>query len=432
MSIRVVVLILSFLFAGVASAAPDLDKIRASIPNIDTAGLKAEMAANENLYLIDVRTVRETNIMGGSIKAKRNIIMPRGWLEFRIEDAVKDKNAPIVVYCGTERRSPLAVQTLIKMGYTNVRNYTGGYQDWVKAGLPITTRDKAPNNFLYSMPVQVSDRVWSAIGETAPSTYENGGHNNNLSFIIGDDAVMVFNGGGSYLLAQSLHIEIKKITDKPVKYLVYENGQGHASLGGSYWKKVGGVEIIAHKDAAEEIRNRKAQILDSAQRRLRDKFFATEMVEPDVTFEDKKVIDLGGIKVELLNLGPAHSPGDIMAWMPATKLVISGDIAFHERMLPVFENSQSGEWIKSWDKFEALGAKVVIPGHGGPTTMPVVRKYTRDYLVYMRGEIGKIIENGGELGDAYKVDQSAYEHLDTFEELALRNAARIFQAMEFE
>ena len=50
----------------------------------------------------------------------------------------------------------------------------------------------------------------------------------------------------------------------------------------------------------------------------------------------------------------------------------------------------------------------------------------------MRGKIGKIIEDGGELGDAYKIDQSPYEHLDTYEQLALRNAARIFQAMEFE
>jgi len=98
----------------------------------------------------------------------------------------------------------------------------------------------------------------------------------------------------------------------------------------------------------------------------------------------------------------------------------------------VFEDTQTGEWIKTWGKLEALGAEIVIPGHGRPTNIEEVTKYTRDYLVHMRREIGAIIENGGELGDAYKVDQSAYEHLDTFEFLALRNAARIFQEMEFE
>ena len=431
MIVRVLVIALTFLLCGQLVAAPKIDDIRASIANIDTATLKAELAKNENLYLIDVRTVRETNIVGGTIKAKRNIIMPRGWLEFRIEDAVPDKSAPIVVYCGTNRRSPLALQTLVRMGYTNVRNYADGYPGWLKAGLPIATRDAAPNSFLYSKPVKVAERVWSSIGETSPSTYENGGHNNNLSFIIGDDAVMVFNGGGSFLLAHALHDEIKKITDKPVKYLVYENGQGHASLGGSYWKQLG-VEIIAHEDALHEIKERKNAILASAQNRLKDKFFGTDMIEPDVTFAEQKVVDLGGIKVTLQTLGPAHSPGDIMAWLPSLKLVITGDMAFHERMLPVFEHTQTGEWIKTWEKFAGLGAQIVIPGHGGPTNMGEVTKYTRDYLAYMRGKIGKIIEDGGELGDAYKVDQSAYEHLDTFEQLALRNAARIFQAMEFE
>lgn len=418
-------------FAMASMAAPNLDEIRASIPNIDTATLKAELEKNENLYLIDVRTVRETNIVGGFIKGKRSMIIPRGWLEFRVEAAIEDKDAPIVVYCGTNRRSPLALLTLKRMGYTNVRNYSQGYPAWVKAGLPITTRDAAPGSFLYSKPVKVSERVWSAIGETSPSTYQNSGHNNNLSFIIGDDAVMVFNGGGSFLLAHALHDEIKKITDKPVKYLVYENGQGHASLGGSYWKQQG-VEIIAHEDAKHEIHERKKRILDSARQRLKDKFFGTEMIEPDVTFTDKKVLDLGGVKVELLKLGPAHSPGDIMAWLPSEKLVIAGDLAFHQRLLPVFEDTQTGEWIKTWDKFEALAAKIVIPGHGDPTNMAEVTKYTKGYLSYMRGKIAKIIENGGELGDAYKIDQSAYEHLDTYEFLALRNAARIFQAMEFE
>ncbi len=431
MGIRFFIVVLSFLFSGAVLAAPDIEKVRASIPNIDTATLKAELAKNENLVLIDVRTVRETNIVGGFIKGKRSMIIPRGWLEFRIEDAVKDKDAPIVVYCGTNQRSPLAVQTLVKMGYTNVRNYADGYPGWLKAGLPITTRDAAPNSFLYSKPVKVAERVWSAIGETSPSTYQNSGHNNNLSFVIGDDAVMVFNGGGSFLLAHALHDEIKKITDKPVKYLVYENGQGHASLGGSYWKQLG-VEIIAHEDAAHEIRERKNGILASAQNRLKDKFFGTDMIEPDVTFSDKKVLDLGGIKVVLQTLGAAHSPGDIMAWLPSLKLVISGDLAFHQRLLPVFEDTQTGEWIKTWGKFEALGAQIIIPGHGTPTNMAEVTKYTKDYLVFMRGKIGKIIEDGGELGDAYKIDQSAYEHLDTYEFLALRNAARIFQAMEFE
>jgi len=95
--------------------------------------------------------------------------------------------------------------------------------------------DKYPESELYSKPVEVIPGVWSAIGATQPPTYENAGHNNNLSFIISDDGVLVVNAGASYLLAKALHDEIKKITDQPVRYVVLENGQGHAMLGSIYW-----------------------------------------------------------------------------------------------------------------------------------------------------------------------------------------------------
>ena len=114
------------------------------------------------------------------------------------------------------------------------------------------------------------------------------------------------------------------------------------------------------------------------------------------------------------------------------KLVISGDMAFNQRMLPLFEHTDTKAWIETWDKFEALGAEVVIPGHGEPTDMATVRKYTRDYLVYLREKIGKVIENGGTLQEAYEVDQSPYMHLPTSEFLAKRNAGQVFQSMEFE
>ena len=73
-----------------------------------------------------------------------------------------------------------------------------------------------------------------------------------------------------------------------------------------------------------------------------------------------------------------------------------------------------------------------MPGRGHPATIDVVKQWTIGYLVYMRGEITQILDSGGSLVDAYKVDQSAYSHLDTFDELAGLNADHIYRAMEFE
>ena len=302
--------------------------------------------------------------------------------------------------------------------------------------LPLTgealyNSDKAPESMLYDLPQEVVPGVWSAIGATAPGTYANSGHNNNLSFVITGDGVLVVNAGDNYLLAKALHEEIKKITHQPVRYVVLENGQGHAMLGSSYWQEQG-VPVIAHIDALHEIEEQSFSLLETMQSRAREKAEGTKVAMPDETFEDKKIIQLGDQRIELLNLGPAHSPGDIIVWLPEERLVISGDMAFHQRMLPLFEHTDSAAWIETWDKFEALGAEVVIPGHGEPTDMATVRKYTRDYLVYLREKVGELIENGGTLDEAYQIDQSPYMHLPTAEFLAKRNAGQVFQSMEFD
>ena len=291
--------------------------------------------------------------------------------------------------------------------------------------------DKYPESVLYDQPREVIPGVWSSIGATAPPTYENSGHNNNLSFIITADGVVVVNAGACYLLAKALHEEIRGITDQPVRYVILENGQGHAALGSNYWQEQG-VPVIAHVDAAEEIEEGAHALLTRMQGYNRDKAEGTEVVLPDITFEDEYVIELGGMRIEALYLGPGHSPGDIQVWLPQQKLVISGDMAFHQRLLPIFDNTDTKGWLETYERFLALEPEVVIPGHGVPTDVDVVTQYTKDYLVFLRGQVQILLDEGGTLADAYKIDQSAYSHLDTYDELAARNAGIVFEAMEFE
>jgi len=292
--------------------------------------------------------------------------------------------------------------------------------------------DQYPASVLYQAPVEVIPNVWSAIGATAPSTYDNAGHNNNLSFIVTDEGVVVINSGGTYELAEALHTEIKQITEQPVVMVFNENGQGHAMLGNSYWAQQG-VKIIAHVDAAEEFADRGPQSLAGAKRVARENADKTTLAPPTETFEDSYIVTLGGMEIQALYLGPAHSAGDISIWLPQQKLVIAGDMAFHERMLPIFEDTMTADWLETWDTaFEPLNATYVIPGHGHPTNMDQVRRYTRDYLVYLREQVGAHLDDGGDLEGAYYVDQSPYLHLHTFDELAKRNAGRVYEQMEFE
>jgi len=291
--------------------------------------------------------------------------------------------------------------------------------------------DQYPESVLYSQPAKVIPNVWSAIGATAPPNYENAGHNNNLSFIVTGDGVVVVNSGASYLLAQALHTEIQKITDQPVVLVINENGQGHAMLGNSYWAKQG-VPILAHRDAAEAFALNGYESLVQLRRYAQENAERTEVEPPSETFDELRTYDIGDFHIEVRWLGAAHSAGDIVVWLPEQRLVISGDMAFHERLLPVFEETQTARWLDSWQRFEELGALHVIPGHGRATDMDQVRLYTKDYLVYLRGKVRELLDAGGDLQAAYEIDQSPYAHLHTFDELAKKNAGRVFEQMEFE
>lgn len=144
-------------------------------------------------------------------------------------------------------------------------------------------------------------------------------------------------------------------------------------------------------------------------------------------------IDLGGMTAELIYFGVSHAPGDISVFIPERDVLIAGDIAFHVRMLPVFDYTDTRAWLETWEDFAALAeGKTIVPGHGGPTDFDTVDEYTRGYLEHLRGEIGDLIDEGGTLQDAYDIDQSMYEHLHTYDELARQNAGRVFQQMEFE
>lgn len=109
-----------------------LREIRGTTSELDTAGLASERANGAAPALIDVREADEH--AQGTIPGAVHI--PRGFLELRIERAVPDRAAPVVVYCASGTRSVLAARSLAELGYTNVRSLAGGFTGWKRAGLP--------------------------------------------------------------------------------------------------------------------------------------------------------------------------------------------------------------------------------------------------------------------------------------------------------
>ncbi|MFT6039450.1 MAG: glyoxylase-like metal-dependent hydrolase (beta-lactamase superfamily II) [Candidatus Azotimanducaceae bacterium] len=276
---------------------------------------------------------------------------------------------------------------------------------------------------------KVTEAVYVAVGDTNAPTYDNGGHNNNLSVILTSDGVVVVNGGDSYRLAARLHLAIKQLTPMSVVWVVNENGQGHAFLGNSYWRDQGAT-IIAHQDALAVIEERGAAVLRQMQERNRDKAAGTYVAVPDMGFEHSLILNVGTTRVLLTTFGEAHSPGDISVWLDDEKILIAGDIAFHQRLLAIFPDTHVPAWIISFEKMAQLKPRVVIPGHGEPTDIKTLRQTTQGYLQFLTQQVQAILETGDGLAEAYAIDQSDYAHLNTFNELAVKNAGRLFQTME--
>ena len=288
-----------------------------------------------------------------------------------------------------------------------------------------------PDAPLPQLPVtQVSDHVYAAIGATEAPTRENLGHNNNLSFIVTSAGVVVVNGGDNAYLAAALHAAIRRITTAPVIAVFNENGQGHAFLGNAYWADQG-VPIFAHRDALAEVEAHGEVALQQMRERMGELAAGTRVVVPQPLGDFERLV-YGNTVIEVYRFGAAHSPGDISLWLPQERIVIAGDIAFHERLLGIFPDSDVFGWIESFDELAALEPKVVIPGHGSPTDIETVRHYTQGYLRYLQEQIEIVLDEGGDLNDAYAIDQSAYSHLDTFEELAQKNVGRLYRQMEME
>ncbi|MBN2865357.1 MAG: MBL fold metallo-hydrolase [Thiotrichales bacterium] len=281
---------------------------------------------------------------------------------------------------------------------------------------------------------KVMEGVYTVVGSFIWGTTTNFGLNNNLSAIIFDDGVFIYNGGPNEAVAYSFHQQIKRITNKPVKWLAVENDQGHAYLGSSYWHDIGVKNLYSEKRANEnfhrifdETKERYAKgrgpIITQSSYDVTDKF---------TTFTDSKTIDVGGGEtVQLINFGGGHTPSMTGMYIPSRKLLFTGDLGFNERLPGLLHDSHFREWITSFEKMVAMVPEdvTVIPGHGTPTDLATLKRQTYDYFVELYQEVQKVVDTGGSLADVDAIDQSKHQDRPVFGQLSISNARHIYNEL---
>ena len=279
---------------------------------------------------------------------------------------------------------------------------------------------------------QVADDVYAIVGELGNRTAENLGNNATFGVVVTGEGVVLIDPGGTYAGAARLHEAIRSVTDAPVVRVINTGGQDHRWLGNDYFRQQGATVVASERAVADQ------------QARVQDQFFAlralvgeeglrgTEPVHADTRFVDELDFALGGTRFELRHVATAHTPGDSFVWLPEQRIVFSGDIVYTERMLGVIEVSSSREWLDAFAALAALEPLHVVPGHGEPTSLERARQDTEGYLRFLRDAVRRHMDGGGDITTIGTIDQSAYKHLLNFDQLAGRNAQKVYTELEWE
>ena len=279
----------------------------------------------------------------------------------------------------------------------------------------------------------VAPGVYAFIGEKVGRTYDNEGLNANIGLVVTPAGALLIDSGASVQGAQKIHAAVKKVTDQPVKWVINTGGQDHRWLGNGHFIAQG-AEVIAHASGKADLLARGGDHLAALRPVLKEKLDGTVPTLPTrwLTGSDE-TLNLGGTTIEVKHRGGAHTPGDLMVWLPQQRVVFSGDIVYVDRMLGVIPVSHTGRWLASFAALEALKPARIVPGHGEVCELPKAQAQTRDYLQALRSHMKQAVENGEDIGAAIKAfDAKPWMGLLNATELHPGNASRTYLELERE
>ena len=269
-------------------------------------------------------------------------------------------------------------------------------------------------------------------GESALGSAANRNFISNAAFVVTPEGVIVVDALGSPALAQELIEEIRRVTAAPIKAVIVTHFHADHIYGLQAFKQAG-AEVIAQRDGQIYLHSETAALRLQASR---DELFPwiddkTVLVAADRWIDKPITLRLGGLDFELHPAGPAHTPEDLVVYVPQLKLLIAGDLVFRGRV-PFVGLADSGSWIAALDKLLQFDAAVIIPGHGPvSTTTREDLQMTRDYLAYLRQTMGAAALNLEPFEEAYaRTDWSRFAKLPLFGVANRINAYNTYLLME--
>jgi glyoxylase-like metal-dependent hydrolase (beta-lactamase superfamily II) len=235
----------------------------------------------------------------------------------------------------------------------------------------------------------------------------------NTGVVIGDDGVMVIDTQATPVMAQDVIRHIRTVTDKPIKYVVMSHYHAVRVLGASAY---GAQQIIASQATLDMIRERGKEDMASEIGRFPRLFRAAESIPgltwPTMVFDREMTLWMGKLEVRIVHAGAGHTRGDSIVWLPAQKVLFSGDLVEYNAGIYTGD-AHLAEWPATLDRLAALHPERLVPGRG-PALMSAAESqkaiaFTRDFVTALLACAKEGVKAGKNLRQVY---QDARARLD--------------------
>lgn len=278
--------------------------------------------------------------------------------------------------------------------------------------------------------VEVAPGIHVRAGLHEETTPTNLGAIANAGFILGDEAVLVVDPGGSPADGEILRAAIRQRTDLPIRYVAMTHGHpdhvfGAAALLEDEPEIVGHARLAAALAArGDYYRERLEEVLGPGQ--------AGPAVMPTRTVADAAELDLGGRTVVLTAHGTAHTDHDLSIVDRRTGTLFAGDLLFVERV-PALDGSLLG-WLEELDRLRSTDVRRAVPGHGPPVVdWPAAAADLRRYLTVLLEETRRAVAANVGIDRAVEtVGAGERGRWALFDDYHGRNVTRAYKELEWE
>ncbi|MEM6618182.1 MAG: MBL fold metallo-hydrolase [Pseudomonadota bacterium] len=261
---------------------------------------------------------------------------------------------------------------------------------------------------------EVGKDLWAFTAEGDP----------NSGVIIGDDSVMIVEAQATPRLAKMVIGKVRQVTDKPITHVVLTHYHAVRVLGASAY---GADQIIMSNAARGMVVERGQEDWDSEFQRFPRLFEGHESIPgltwPTTTFSDAMTVFLGNRRVDIKQIGRAHTAGDSVIWVPDEQVMFTGDIV-EKHSACYCGDGHFNEWGQTLDNVKAYDPQSIAPGRGdalvGRAAVEEAIELTRDFVDSTYRPAAQVAARGGTLKDAWDAvrdacdpkfkDYAIYEH----------------------